>query len=163
MNTLKSKQNTLGCLARIIPLIVFILNLTGCTKTTKFKENPDEHRLGKTIKEWPNEYYWLVETGISSRILGILTTSGDVQEQMAFVKDIKNHLQGTRNFDDTDRLITHFRENNIEPVADAIEKTLSANAGREPSGEDHGKLQVKAVTQGLTKAMDQLEQSGEEK
>ena len=54
--------------------------------------------------------------------------------------------------DSSEKLIKYFRENNLSPIAEAIQETLTINLEKEPSGEMHYWLQAKAIKNGIIEA-----------
>ena len=122
-----------------------MIGLSSCGRETLFPDRPETHRLISELQAWPDEYYWLVATGVSSRLMGMPSADavlGLVEEQWPNIENLET----------AEALITYFNENNLTAIADAIEKTLSQNSATEPTGEPHRKLQADAIKAGLLDA-----------
>jgi hypothetical protein len=140
-----------------LTLLLAVVILLGCLSCqTTFKENPPEHEMIKTIEVWPHEYYWLVETGVSSRVLGLHQPGEGEAEARRRVKqrlDMVNAQWGTLSgLDSAQAIIDHLEAHHLEDVAGAIRQTLDANQAQAPSGGSHMTLQASAIKQGLVEA-----------
>ena len=130
----------------IIFVCFLMVGLSSCGRETKFPDRPDTHRLINELREWPDEYYWLVATGVSSRVMGI--PSAD-----AILSLMEEQWPNIGNLESVEALISYFHENDLTAIADAIEKTLSQNSASEPTGESHRQLQADAIKRGLVNAV----------
>lgn len=137
----------------LIALIVAATSISSCGKETIFPPEPDPHRLLKEIEKWPDEYYWLIESGVASRIMGIRASGESIRESLKrvnkLVSQVKADWPNIAGLDTAAKLIAYFRQHNLEPIAESIEKTLAQNKAREPSGEFHPQLQAQAIKRGL--------------
>ncbi len=142
----------------LVPFLAVALlttTLSSCAET-KFPESPPPSPALDALEGWPDEYYWLVQTGVSSRVLGIRERGEGIENALQRVDTIltkvKQQWKSVGKLDTSDELITYFRGHELAPIAQAIEKTLDANKAREPSGEPHAWLQAKAIKDGLIDA-----------
>jgi len=132
-------------LVSIVALGFITISLTSCGGETLFPKQPEAHRLFEEVHEWSNEYYWLVASGVSSRVMGL----GSVDSLLSEVEEQWTNIEplGTAG-----KLINYCRAHDLAPIAEAIEKTLSQNSGMEPTGESHLQLQADAIKRGLVNA-----------
>jgi hypothetical protein len=126
----------------IVALGFIAVSLASCSGETLFPEQPEAHQLFDEVHEWPNEYYWLVASGVSSRVMVL----GSVDELLS---ELKEQWTDIEPLDTTGKLINYFRTHDLAPIAEAIERTLSQNRAAEPNGESHSQLQADAVKRGL--------------
>ncbi|MBV6506421.1 MAG: hypothetical protein ILNGONEN_01998 [Syntrophorhabdaceae bacterium] len=151
-------------------LLVFAMTLflTHCGWINSvFRPNPQAHILLEALEKWPNEYYWLIETGVSSRILGIRAEGDNIDEARKKVAELLKKVQeqwsdiGTQNT--SNELTTYFREHNLVPIAEAIDKTLAANAAYAPNDKEYVWLQARAIKQGLIDAFNKMQEELKDK
>ncbi len=140
----------------VIILFVMTLVLSSCGKETDFPADPNAHRLLKEMEKWPDDYYWLVETGVASRVMGIRVKGDSIKESLKrldkLVSKVKAEWSNIEELDTAEKLINYFRGNDLVPIAKAIEETLSKNRALEPAGEFHAQLQAMAIKRGLIAA-----------
>lgn len=140
----------------LITLLVMTAALSSCGKETSFPTDPQAHRLLKEMDKWPDDYYWLVETGVASRVMGIRVRGDSIEESLKrvdkLVSKVKAEWSNIEELDTAVELINYFRGHNLAPIAEAIEKTLSKNQALEPAGEFHTQLQAMAIKRGLISA-----------
>jgi hypothetical protein len=130
----------------IISFCFLMIGISSCGRETKFPDRPETHLLINELREWPDEYYWLVATGVSSRLMGMPSANallGLVEEQWPNIENLET----------AETLITYFNEHDLAAIADAIEKTLSQNSATEPTDESHRQLQADAIKRGLVNAV----------
>lgn len=132
-------------LVSIIALGFITISLTACGGETLFPKQPEAHRLFDEVHEWPNEYYWLVASGVSSRVMGL----GSVD---SLLSELEEQWTNIEPLDTAEKLINYCRTHDLAPIAEAIEKTLSQNSDMEPTGESHRQLQADAIKRGLVNA-----------
>lgn len=129
-------------LVAVIALGFITISLTSCGGETLFPRQPEAHELFEEVHEWPNAYYWLVASGVSSRVMGLRSVD-------ALLSELKEQWADIEPLDTADKMISHFRIHDLAPIAEAIERTLWQNRAAEPSGESHSQLQADAVKRGL--------------
>ena len=143
----------LRVIVSLITLVVVTTAISSCGKETVFPTEPPAHRLLKEMEKWPDEYYWLIETGVASRIMGIRVSGESIQESLQrvdkLVSQVKADWSNIAELDTAAKLIDYLRKHNLEPIAESIEKTLAQNKDREPGGEFHPQLQARAIKRGL--------------
>jgi hypothetical protein len=142
MNDRIFRMNSYISLIASVTLVSMAIALSTCGRATVFPREPEAHRLFEEVQEWPDEYYYLVASGVSSRIMGLRSAEellGELKNQWANIE-----VLGT-----VDKLINYFRAHDLVPIAEAIERTLSKNRAAEPVSESHKKLQADAVKRGL--------------
>ncbi len=125
----------------IISFCFLMIGLLSCGRETVFPDRPETHRLINELREWPDEYYWLVAAGVSSRVMGIPSAE-------AHLSLVEEQWPNVENLETAEALITYFHENDLTTIAEAIEKTLSQNSASEPTGEPHRQLQADAIKRG---------------
>jgi hypothetical protein len=123
-----------------------MIGLSSCGRETVFPDRPETHRLIDEMREWPDEYYWLVATGVSSQVMGI-------QSAESLLSRVEVQWPNIENLETAEALITYFNEHDLATIAEAIEKTLSQNSASEPTGESHRQLQADAIKRGLVNAV----------
>ena len=129
-----------------IIFLCFLMNgLTSCGHETVFPDRPETHRLINEMREWPDEYYWLVATGVSSQLMAMPSATG-------LLSRIEERWSNVKKLETAEDLITYFNENDLRAISEAIEKTLSQNRAAEPTGDSHKKLQADAIKRGLANA-----------
>lgn len=137
----------------LITLVVVTTAISSCGKETVFSTDPEAHRLLREMAKWPDDYYWLIETGVASRIMGIRASGESIQESLKRVDKLVSHVKANwsdiAELDTAGKLMDYFRQHNLEPIAESIEKTLSKNKALEPAGEFHSQLQALAIKRGL--------------
>ena len=155
----KSLNNIKRLLLPFAALLAVILALSSCgLYETIFKPHPKSHRLLEELEKWPHEYYWLIETGVSSRVLGIRSEGDSISDAHKRVDElltmVKEQWEEIAPLDKPAKLIKYFQDNNLEPIAKAVKETLDANQDSEPEtpGEFHQQLQARAIKQGLIAA-----------
>lgn len=144
-----------------LTFVLSVVILLGCMSCqTSFQKNPPAHEMTKTIEVWPDAYYWLVETGVSSRVLG-LREPGEradearrrVEQRLDTVKAQWGTLSG---LDSAQAIIDHLNASHLGDVAGAIRQTLDANRAQAPGGDAHAMLQASAIKQGLVDAYQKI-------
>lgn len=130
----------------IISFSFLMIGLSSCGHETVFPDQPETHRLINELREWPDEYYWLVATGVSSQIMGI-------QSAGALLTRVEAQWPNIENLETAEALITYFNEHDLAVIAEAIQKTLAQNSASEPTGESHKQLQADAIKRGLVNAV----------
>ena len=137
----------------LITLVVVATTLSSCGKETIFSNEPAPHPLLKELEKWPDDYYWLIETGVASRVMGIRASGESIEESLKrvdkLVSQVKKNWSNISELDTPANLIDYFRQHNLKPIAEAIEQTLSQNKALEPAGEFHSQLQALAIKRGL--------------
>ena len=137
---------------------VVMLTLSACE--TRFPGSPPPHRLLQELNKWPEPYYWLVETGVSSRVMGIRAPGAGLREALArldeMLSQVKEQWGVIGALDTAAALIDYLRQHELDPIAAAIETTLTANRAQEPTGEFHRQLQIMAIKRGLISAYEEV-------
>lgn len=129
--------------------------VVGCIscKTTTFPVNPPPHELLQAIETWPDEYYWLIETGVSSRVLGLRQPGDSIDAALDRVAQMLDAVKGQwgtiSDLNAAQAIIDHLNATNLGELAGAIQQTLDANQAEEPGGNTHAFLQAYAIKQGL--------------
>jgi hypothetical protein len=136
-----------------VMLMMAALVLLSCGMETTFPENPEMHRLTEEQKKWPDKYYGLVESGVSSRIMGIRSPGEPLASArakiIALLSQVKAQWSSIESLSTADALVVYFRTHQLTPIAEAIEQTLVANTAQEPTGAQHPQLQAAAIKAGL--------------
>ncbi|MCW8822688.1 MAG: hypothetical protein OQK63_01295 [Ignavibacteriaceae bacterium] len=152
---------------KLVPFltIVVMMLFSSCTET-KFVENPSDHKIIKAMEEWPDEYYWLIKSGVSSRILGIREEGESLESAFIMVDSLMTQVKQKWSeisvIDSSEKLINYLRENKLSPIAEAIQETLTINLEQEPSGEMHYWLQANAIKDGLIGAYNEIKENTNE-
>jgi hypothetical protein len=140
--------------------VAMALALHGCT--TKFPVHPPEHALLQALEAWPEEYYWLLETGVSSRVLGLRQPGDSLPQALSRVEQtleaVRAQWDTLAALNSAVAIMDHLKANALEPVAGAIQQTLEANQAREPDRHMHEFLQAYAIKQGLVDAYRKFKQ-----
>jgi hypothetical protein len=135
--------------------VAIALGCSGC-KTTRFSENPPPHVLLQALEVWPDDYYWLVETGVSSRVLGLRQPGDSMDEALArverMIEAVKGQWETIAGLDTAQAIMAHLTAHDLGAVAGAIQQTLDANRAQEPGGSTQTFLQSHAIKRGLTGA-----------
>ena len=138
-----------------LPVFLFVAIVFGCSgcKATKFPENPPPHVLLQALEVWPDDYYWLVETGVSSRVLGLRQPGDSMDDALARVERILEAVKGQwetiSRLNTAQAIMDHLKANDLEAVASAIQQSLDANQAQEPGGSTQAFLQAHAIKRGL--------------
>jgi hypothetical protein len=119
--------------------------LSSCGGETVFPKQPEAHRLYNEVQEWPDEYYWLVAAGVSSRVMGLRSAD-------ELLSEFKEQWVKIEALDSAEELISYFDEHDLAPIAEAIQQTLLQNSALEPSIKTHRQLQTDAIKRGLVYA-----------
>jgi hypothetical protein len=139
----------------VLLCVAIAVGCSGC-KSTLFPENPPPHDLLQALEAWPDDYYWLVETGVSSRVLGLRQPGDSMDEALRRVERlleaVKGHWQTIARLDSARAIMDHLKANDLEAVAGAIQQSLDANQAQEPGGNTQAFLQAHAVRRGLIDA-----------
>ena len=147
----------------LITLAVMAATLSSCGKETKFPTEPAEHRLLDELNKWPDKYYWLVETGVASRVMGIRESGDSIEDALKrvnkLVSQVKADWSHIAELDTAAELIDYFRQHDLEPIAEAIQQTLEQNEPQEPepTGEFHPQLQALAIKRGLISSYQEVQ------
>ena len=121
------------------------VSLPSCGGETLFPKEPEAHRLFDEVQKWPDEYYYLVASGVSSRVMALPSAE-------ALLDVVEEQWEDIETLDTADRLIKYFRAQYLAHIAEAIEATLWQNRATEPSGDSHLQLQADAIKRGLSYA-----------
>jgi hypothetical protein len=150
--TREEVMRTCSPLLPVFLLVAIAVGGSGCT-ATKFPENPPPHELLQALEVWPDDYYWLVETGVSSRVLGLRQPGDSMDEALARVERmleaVKDQWQTISRLDAAQAIMEHLKAHDLEAVAGAIQQTLDANQAEEPGGSTRTFLQSHAIKRGL--------------
>ena len=144
-------------------LAMSVVCVSGCPGRSNVFTGGISRQYDDFMRE--GEYYWLVKTGVSSRILGLqfadpnLPFATQIEENREEIGRllgvVKQHWEDISEQPDAERLIDFLHANRMKPIAGAIEKTLEANADQEPTTqEEHEHIQVDAIRRGLVDAID---------
>ncbi len=131
--------------------LLMALGLGACS-TTKFPENPEAHRLYEELEAAPDEYYFLIRTGVRSRVLGLAEDTA-----RAALGAIEARWDEIDPLSTTDALLGYLQTNGPQALAAPIEETLAQNAGSRPDGGADAALEAGAVKQGLIEAFYEIE------
>lgn len=126
-------------------LVSFLFALFSCA--TRFPDNPEAHRLYKELQQAPHPYYFMIERGIFSRIVGIQPEA----LMRALLSAVEARWSEIDRLDSSEALITYFRTVDLAPIAERIEETLSKNVENRPP-EVNLFLEAAAIKQGLVVA-----------
>ncbi len=144
-----------------VTLVLVTIVLSSCETT--FSDKPAAHRLQQALEQWPDEYYWLVETGVSSRVMGIRSRGDSISKALGridgLLSKVKEQWDDIGPLDTTEELLDYFRKHDLDPIAKAIESTLSTNQSREPTGEFRQQIQARAIKRGLMFAYREVKRS----
>ena len=103
----------------LITLVIMVTALSSCGKETKFPTEPPEHRLLDELNKWPDEYYWLVETGVASRVMGIRESGDSIEDALErvnkLVSQVKADWSDIAELDTADKLQIKFMLDNHLP------------------------------------------------
>ena len=138
-----------------LPVFLLVAIAFGCSgcKATQFPENPPPHALLQALEVWPDDYYWLVETGVSSRVLGLRQPGDSLDEALARVEQmleaVKGQWETISHLDAAPAIMDHLKAHDLGAVAGAIQQSLDANQAKEPGGSTQTFLQSHAIKQGL--------------
>lgn len=128
-----------------------VLVLAGCTmgcRSTRFPEDPEAHPLYEELQDAPHRYYFLVRTGVRSRLLGILP---DKRRQRQLLR-IKRQWAAIDRWQTAEALLDYFRTHGLTPTAKRVAATLEANAANAPPGGAREHLEAGAIKIGLLQA-----------
>lgn len=131
--------------------LMVLLGLAACS-TTKFPENPEAHRLYEELQAAPDEYYFLVRTGVRSRVMGL-----DEAAARAALDAVAARWDAVDPLMTTDALLAFLRTNDLAILVPPIEETLAQNAASRPAGGADARLEAAAVKQGLIEAFYEFE------
>lgn len=109
----------------------------------------------------PEAYYQRVETGVTSRVLGIRNPGDSLEEARQRLDTLLRQMRAewhrvTPLNSVADILAVYRAQPQLVPLADAIAQTLAANQAQEPAGPQHSARQATAVKQGLAAAYQQI-------
>ena len=157
----RNPYNSRLVLAPLLTIVILVMAFSTCQETV-FPDNPPSHQIIKAMEEWPDEYYWLVKSGVSSRVLGIRSEGENIEIAIKKVDSlltlVKQQWTEITTLDSSEKLILYFQDNNLSPVAEVIERTITINAAQEPTGEWHYWLQAKAIKDGLIDAYNKIKE-----
>ena len=132
--------------------VAIALGYSGC-KSTTFPENPPPHVLLQALEEWPDDYYWLVETGVSSRVLGLRQPGDSMDDALRRVERLLDGVKGQwetiSHLNAAQAIMDHLNAHDLAAVAGAIQQSLDANQAQEPGGSTQTFLQSHAIKRGL--------------
>ena len=138
-----------------LPVFLLVAIAFGCggCKATQFPENPPPHALLQALEVWPDDYYWLVETGVSSRVLGLRQPGDSLDAALARVEQmleaVKSQWETISRLNAAQAIMDHLKANDLAAVAGAIQQSLDANQAKEPGGSTQTFLQSHAIKRGL--------------
>lgn len=131
-----------------IPSAALLLLILGACTTTRFPENPEDHRLYDALEAAGHEYYFNVRAGVSSRVLGIQPEA----DAIAAIAQVRQWWPDIDRLDASPEITAYLNAHGLGVVADGIDETLLQNQGNSPpDGIDEG-LEAAAVKQGLIDA-----------
>ncbi len=139
-------------------VLLFVVVSTADCRSTHFPEDPAAHPLWEELQDAPHEYYFLVRTGVRSRILGILPDEKRRQQ----LTRIKRRWPSIDRWETTPALLDYLRSHGLSPVAERVEATLTANAPNAPPGGIEEQLEAGAVKIGLLQAYHAARQGREQ-
>lgn len=130
---------------------ILLALLAACT-TTRFPENPEQHRLYGELLAAGHEYYFNVGAGVKSLVLGILPES----EARAAAAEIRSRWGDIDPLDTAAEIVAYLDGVGLAEVAGRISETLEANASGRPTDGVDERLEAAAVKQGLIDAFFEL-------
>jgi hypothetical protein len=135
----------------VLLLVISAFGCSGCQTT--LQKDPAPHELLAAVEGWPDEYYWLVETGVSSRVLGLRQPGERLEDALVRVERMLDMVRGQwqtiAGLPSAQAIMDHLKAHNLVEVAGAIQQSLDANQATAPGGHTHTFLQARAVKQGL--------------
>jgi hypothetical protein len=143
-----------SALVSVITLLVLTVTLSSCATVTTFPEHPEEHPLLKEQKQWPHAYYFMVERGVFSRLVGLQPEA----LMRSLLSAVEARWPAISRLQTPDALMTYFRSVGLTPIAERIEVTLNKNAASRPSDVDH-RLEAAAIKKGLVAAFYEVKQA----
>ena len=134
--------------------------LSSCQETS-LPPQPPPNPNPEQCRQWPAPYYCLVETGVSSRVLGLRSpgeSSAEARSKVGqLLGEVEEQWDNIAPLETAETLITYCRTQNLLPLAEAIEQTLTHNKTQEPpGGARHSQLQAMAIRAGLIYAYRQV-------
>lgn len=121
--------------------------------TTRFPDDPEDHRLYRELEAAGHEYYFNVRAGVTSRVLGILPQT----EAHAALEEIKRRWPDIDRLDSVERIAGYLSAHGLNEVGERVEATARENqSNAPPDGVDHH-LAAAAVKQGLIDAAFEIE------
>lgn len=141
----RKPSSTRPVLTSVVTLVFLAMALSSCA--TQFPESPQKHRLFEELEKAPHPYYFVVERGVFSRILGIQPET----RMRELLSTVKARWGEVGSLDTAGTLISYLRAKGLAPIADRIEETLSKNMQTRPPDLDR-RLEAGAIKQGLVDA-----------
>ena len=141
-------------LVSVVTLVLLTVALSACATVTKFPENPEEHPLLKRLQEWPHPYYFMVERGVFSRLVGLQPEA----LMRTLLSAVEARWPDISRLQTPDALMTYFRTTGLAPIAERLEVTLASNAANRPSDGD-SRLEAEAIKKGLVAAFYEARQT----
>lgn len=136
-------------------LALVLLHAAGC-RSTRFPETPAEHPLWAELQEASDPYYFLVRTGLRSRVLGIQPEA----EMRRLLDAVRAEWPGIDRQPTAAGVAAYLTGRGLTPVALRVTETLDANAAERPADFDAA-LEAAAVKVALLGAYE-LAESEEE-
>lgn len=131
----------------VMVVLVLVVCAAGC-RSTRFPEDPEAHPLYEELQAAPHRYYFLVRTGVCSRLLGLLPDEKRRQQLMR----IKRRWAAVDRWQTAEALLDYFRAHGLTPTAKRVAVTLEANAPNAPPGGARKRLEAGAIKVGLLQA-----------
>ncbi len=138
--------------AALLALVALMLSPAAC-RSTRFPDDPAAHPLWEELQAAPYEYYFLVRTGVRSRVLGILPEA----EMRRLLDQVRRQWTALDRWERADAILTHLRTHGLEPIAERVEATLEANAANAPPDGADERLEAGAVKVGLLEALERID------
>ena len=132
--------------------MLLLIALSACT-TTRFPDNPEQHRLWGELEAAGDPYYFNVRSGLSSRLLGIMPE----EEARSNVAEIRSRWGEIDPLDSAESLMTYLTQNGLSAVTERIQETLRQNEDDEPATGVDEHLQAAALKQGMIDAAHELD------
>ncbi len=130
------------------------LSLPAC-QSTRFPEDPAAHPLWEELQEAPDEYYFLVRTGVRSRVLGLQPEA----RMHALLRRVRAQWAAIDRQETPEALVDYLYANELAPLARRVEATLEANAGSLPPSGAEPRLAAGALKVGLLEAHQEAQQA----
>lgn len=132
-------------------LAVFMLISFSCE--TVLSDNPPPHRILHELEQWPDDYYWLLEAGVSSRVLGTRMPGESLQEARqrltGLLGQVKQQWAAIGALHTAPAVLDYLRKHDLEPLASAVEATLTQTQSHAPAAGINMQLQAMAIKRGL--------------
>lgn len=145
---------SLTCPARsfLTAAALLLAVLAGCT-TTRFPEDPEDHRVFRELEAAGHEYYFNVRAGVSSRLMGMMPES----DARAAMDEIRRRWPDIDRLDRANAITAYANANGLAEVGERIQTTLAQNQANAPPDGIDERLEAAAVKQGIIDAAFELE------